>query len=326
MSETSLRGSTDRTAIKPPRVSVILIFLDAESFISQAIESVLDQTYDDWELILVDDGSYDGSVTIASAYAERYPHIHYLDHVGHSNKGMSASRNLGLSVARGEFAAFIDADDIWSREKLTEQVAIMDANRDVALVAGAVRSQGTRIRGALDINREQIRNIGHVQDRVIHPPEALIRIYPLGPFSGPCPSDLLIRMRAIAQVGGFENEFRGYGEDAVFLTKLLLRFPVYFASRNWFLYRLNPGSSTAKMLAEGTGRQELARVLSWIENYVRSQATPPPAVVNKIAWRLLSIRYPVLDYPRCWGKKILPANARRRLRTILNQFEIFLSR
>ncbi|HEX8089705.1 MAG TPA: glycosyltransferase family 2 protein, partial [Blastocatellia bacterium] len=95
-------------------VSVIIIFLNAEEFIAEAIESVFDQTYSDWELLLVDDGSTDASAEIALRYAAGYRgRVRYLEHEGHQNRGMSASRNLGIASARGEFVAFLDADDVW---------------------------------------------------------------------------------------------------------------------------------------------------------------------------------------------------------------------
>src|SRR5258706_2880162 len=78
-------------------VSVVVIFLNAERFISEAVESVVAQTYGNWELLLVDDGSNDGSTEIARSYAAKFPDkIRYLEHHGHENRGMSASRNLGI--------------------------------------------------------------------------------------------------------------------------------------------------------------------------------------------------------------------------------------
>lgn len=85
-----------------PLVSVVTIFLDAERFIEEAIESVFAQTYDRWELLLVDDGSTDRSRDVARRYAARYPsRVRYLEHPGHQNRGMSPSRNLGIAHAAG---------------------------------------------------------------------------------------------------------------------------------------------------------------------------------------------------------------------------------
>src|SRR5678815_5107839 len=97
-----------------PLVSVIVIFLDEEQFIREAIESVFTQTYHHWELILVDDGSMDSSTSIARSYAREHPErVRYIEHRAHQNRGMSTSRNLGISNANGEYIAFLDGDDIW---------------------------------------------------------------------------------------------------------------------------------------------------------------------------------------------------------------------
>src|SRR5206468_2884667 len=86
-----------RSVSAAPTVSVVVIFLNAERFLDEAIQSVMGQTYPHWELLLVDDGSTDGSSAIARGYTERQPNrVRYLEHPGHRNAGMSASRNLGL--------------------------------------------------------------------------------------------------------------------------------------------------------------------------------------------------------------------------------------
>lgn len=95
-------------------VSATIAFLNAEKFLAETIESVLAQTYPNWELWLVDDGSTDGSSQIARDYAARHAdRIHYLEHPGHENRGKSASRNLGLRHARGRYVTWLDADDVW---------------------------------------------------------------------------------------------------------------------------------------------------------------------------------------------------------------------
>src|SRR5206468_1190432 len=103
-----------------PRVSVITIFYNAAEFLGEAIESVLAQDYCDFELLLVDDGSTDAGSAIAQSFAKSEPgRIRYLHHSGHENRGMSASRNLGIREARGDIIGFIDADDRWRTNKLS---------------------------------------------------------------------------------------------------------------------------------------------------------------------------------------------------------------
>ncbi len=193
------------TDLRPPRVSVISIFYNAEPYFAEAIESVLGQDFDDFELILVDDGSTDFSTKRAQTYAADDPkRIRYLEHPGHQNRGMSATRNLGLKTARGEYVAFIDADDRWGPAKLREQVAILDARAEVDAVCGIVNYWSSWQSG-----KDRFQPTGHVQDRPIAPPDAAMALYPLGTAAPPSPSDLLLRRSIIEKVGGFESSFTG---------------------------------------------------------------------------------------------------------------------
>ena len=95
-------------------VSVITIFLNGDRSRAKAIESALVQTYEGWELLLVDNESTDRAGDIAKEFADRFPKIiGYLEHIGHAHRGMSASRNLGVRHARGEFIPCLDVDDAW---------------------------------------------------------------------------------------------------------------------------------------------------------------------------------------------------------------------
>ena len=166
---------------------------------------MLRQDYDEFELILVDDGSTDSSTGIAKEYAAREPHrVHYVDHPGHANRGMSASRNLGLSKARGELIAFIDADDRWQPAKLREQIAILEAHPDLDAVCGSVNYWSSWSGG-----EDRLQPTGHVQNTPVAPPEAALALYPLGAAAPPCPSDLMLRKSIVRQVGGFEDSFTG---------------------------------------------------------------------------------------------------------------------
>ena len=121
-----------------PRVSIVTPFLDAALFLEVAIESVFEQTFDDWELLLVDDGSTDESTATARRYAAALPDkVKYLSHPNRQNRGASASRNLGVHHAVGEYLAFLDADDVYLPHKLTEQVAILDDVSDAQVLYGA---------------------------------------------------------------------------------------------------------------------------------------------------------------------------------------------
>ena len=119
-----------------PLVSVIIAFLNEEKFLKEAVNSVLEQDYANWELLLVDDGSTNNSTAIAKAFAQKFPNrIFYLEHENHANKGVCASRNKGVAAARGELLAFLDADDVWLPGKLTEQVAVFLQYPEIDMVA-----------------------------------------------------------------------------------------------------------------------------------------------------------------------------------------------
>lgn len=98
---------------------------NAEAFIGEAIESVRGQTYSHWELIVVDDCSADGTVRVVRELAERDPRVQILR--SPANGGTSAARNLGLSRCEGSYVAFLDADDLWTPDKIRKQVEFMKA-------------------------------------------------------------------------------------------------------------------------------------------------------------------------------------------------------
>jgi len=107
-----------------PLVSVIIPVYNGEKYLVEAIESVLAQSYRPFELIVVDDGSTDGSAAIV----HRYKDINY---IYHPNMGVSIARNTGLAAARGAFIAFLDADDMWTPQKLQIQVGYLQENPSV---------------------------------------------------------------------------------------------------------------------------------------------------------------------------------------------------
>jgi glycosyltransferase involved in cell wall biosynthesis len=100
----------------PPRVSVIMPCFNGEAFLAEAVDSVLGQTFQDFKLIVVDDGSTDRSPEILEGYGDRIRVIRQ------QNRGVSAARNVGIQESRGEFIAFLDSDDYWDRNFLDEMV------------------------------------------------------------------------------------------------------------------------------------------------------------------------------------------------------------
>ena len=121
---------TMNTGNENPKVSVIIPCYNGEKFIGEAIESVLNQTYQDFEIIIVDDGSTDNSKTVIEHYLDD-KRVSYFQH--QENRGIARTRNSGIKRAKGEYIAFLDNDDIWLSSKLEEQLALFSTS-EVGLV------------------------------------------------------------------------------------------------------------------------------------------------------------------------------------------------
>jgi glycosyltransferase involved in cell wall biosynthesis len=118
-----------------PDVTVFMAVYNGEKFISQAIDSVLEQTFKNFELLIIDDGSTDESLSIAKAYNDS--RIRILQN--ENNKGLAFTRNRGVEEAKGEFFATLDCDDIAYKKRLEIQTKFFSENKDVVLCGGRIR-------------------------------------------------------------------------------------------------------------------------------------------------------------------------------------------
>lgn len=260
------------TASAGPAVTAITIFLDEERFLAEAVESVLAQSFADWELILVDDGSKDLSPAIAQSYALRHPdRIRCLAHPGGGNRGMSASRNLGLSQARGRYLGFLDADDVWMPDKLAQQSAILDAHPECGLVYGR-----TLIWQSSDGSGEDFLYPLGVAADAVHRPPRLFELLVENKAQSPTTCNALMRRSLITEVGGFEGGFRGMFEDQAFFAKALLARPAYVDGRIWAKYRQHGASCSAASARAGRDRAARGRVLRWMRDHLRDQLAGHP--------------------------------------------------
>jgi glycosyltransferase involved in cell wall biosynthesis len=248
-----------------PRISVVTIVLDGERFLPEALDSVVAQTTPDWELVIVDDGSTDRTPEIADALAAREPErVRVVTHPGRANRGMSASRNLGVRESRGTYVTFLDHDDVMMPEKLREQAALLDDHPDAAVVVGPNLLWRSWDPDGGD-EEDAVQTMGLPADRVMPPPG------PLASFladSAATPLGFMVRRAVFDDLGGYEESFRGMYEDQVFQAKLYLDHPVYVSSRVWIRYRRHADSCVIRTFGEG--RQLLARrrFLRWLRDHV----------------------------------------------------------
>lgn len=308
-----------------PVVSIVTIFLNSEEFIEEAVESAFAQTYDRWELLLVDDGSKDRSSAIARRYAERNPEqVRYLEHAGKENRGMSASRNLGVRKARGKYIAFLDADDVWLPHKLEEQVALLDAQPEAAMVYGLSEFWYSWAGDQKEEKRDFLHHLGVPSETLIQPPTLIHRFFFAQDAAIPGPTGVLVRREAIEQVGGFEEEFRGAYEDEVFYAKICLNAPVFPVDKCWDRYRQHPDSSNS--IVERAGQEYATRVvfLTWLARYLTEKGVEDSEMLRAMRKELWRCRHPGLS--EAWSRRrhlipsirrIFPNPVRRWLRTHL---------
>jgi glycosyltransferase involved in cell wall biosynthesis len=322
MAEPMIETLTDPT-LQQPLVSAIIIFFNAkrERFFEEAIESILAQTYDHWELLLADDGSTDESSAIAQQYVQKYPEkIRYLEHDNHQNRGMSATRNLGVRHAKGEYIAFLDADDVWLPHKLAQQVPLLQAHPEAAMLYGRTQFwfswhknnpvEYFSLRGETDADPMTVASIEF--DRVIYPPDQFL-LYLKDKDIYPCTCSMIIRRQVYEQLGGFEEQFKDANEDMVFHSKLFLKYPVYVSSQCWDRYRIHIDSFWRTAWQEGRGRQTVQsgryNLLIWLEKYLAKQSIDNPQtrqLINKtLEQALFPFRHPILHRLQRYSNRLL---------------------
>lgn len=284
-------------------VSCIIIFFNAEKFLEEAIESVLDQSYEHWELLLADDGSSDASTEMAQRYTRQYPDkVRYLEHEGHQNHGMSATRNLGLRNALGKYIAFLDADDVWLTEKLAQQTEIMQMHPEAGMVYGRSLYWQSWMdpSGSGQSNPAQQDYIPKAYvpgDKLYHPATLANLSYPLGKATPPPPTDIMLRRDAIEAVGGFEEGFQDVYqlyEDQAFFAKLYLSSSVFVSNECWDKYRQHPNSISSQVNDSGQYHQVRLFFLNWFENYLNHHKIENKSVRDACRKALLRYRRPFL--------------------------------
>jgi len=277
------------------KVSVVLSFLNAERFLEQAIESVLRQSFTRWELLLVDDGSTDRSTKIAREYAEKHTGVvRYLEHHMHRNRGLPASRNVGIRNANGDYIALLDADDLWLQNKLERQVEILDSHSEVALVYGASLWWHS---WADCTPADSQAPLGIPGDRIYAPPDLLSMTLSNKALS-PCPSDMIFRKESIINLGAFEESFIGafsMYEDQSFLIKVYAELPVYVSSECWDRYRVHPHQMCATVIRSGRKGEAEYFYLNWVQEYLSKHGKLNPELRSILASRMWPHQHPLLE-------------------------------
>lgn len=210
-----------------PKVSVCIPSYNHARFLPAAIESVLAQTFKDFEIIIVDDGSTDESLEIARHYAADYPAlIRVFTHPEQHNKGVSATVNLAYQKTRGEYWSGLPSDDVLHPDKLAHQVEILDAHPDVGWVYGPgvyIDEEGRRLLEmglfGSDVRSEPDSLEGLIQRNVVPGMSVLMR-------------------RSVSEAVGLHDESLVYS-DWEYWIRMLVHSPVTYIDRPLIFYRLH---------------------------------------------------------------------------------------
>ena len=281
------------------RISVIIPLFNKAPYISRALASVAAQTFTDFEVIVVDDGSTDGGVQMVDACKE--PRLRLIKQ---ENGGPGAARNRGLELAQGELVAFLDADDEWLPGYLAESIRLLDQNGpDVALITSGYIEHPT------GVSRERMwRHRGITEG-----------VHRLGPTTSPevvtcmlaymSPCTTVARSAAVRRWGGFyDREHCRYAEDAYLWLKILLNESV--------VMNLNP---LARIHFEASGPTQTRRAARPVEPFLihpEEIEASCPLHLRELLSRVLAIRALktacVLGY---WGEW-------RAARSLTNRFAV----
>jgi glycosyltransferase involved in cell wall biosynthesis len=274
-----------------PRISVITPFLDLEAYLEEAIQSVLAQDMEEWELLLVDDGSSDKSTAIAKQYASNYPDkIFYLEHEGHVNLGHSASRNYALEKARGEWIAFLDGDDIFLPSRLSNQLKYVGQYPNVTVFCEAALYWYSYA----DQNAEDKLIYVGVPEGVYGPMELTFTLYPIGEGQAPCMTGLLIKKETLVEKGGLEPIFKKLFGDQAMLSKLYLDQYFYVSNdcNNW--YRQRAGSIVYSHVDYSKYTEARLFFMRWFHKYLKRTKRGNLRLTWIIRKHLLAADYPLI--------------------------------
>lgn len=269
---------------QPPLVSVVVPAYNSERHLRGTIETVLAQTYPHWELIVVDDGSRDASLQIARDLAQQHPErIRVFTHPDRANRGVSATRNLGIREARGKYIAFLDADDRWRPDKLRRQVSLMESNPQIGL---SYTKSGILREGIGEQFVPGAEKLGWAApaDRVA----ALTLLLTLD--LNYIFSSVMVRADALREAGGFDEDLPFQSEDRILVTKICSRHKLGFVGRNLCEYLSHDGSYTAQVLRRKMVHVIVfdmqVRVIEWLKRRERNRA-----LAEELAVRLIPLAF-----------------------------------
>lgn len=232
---------------REPLVTIILPAYNADLYIREAIQSVLDQTYNNWELIVINDGSTDKTGSLVGEFEDQRISL-----AEQYNSGVSCARNVGLSLAKGEYITFLDADDTFTKKSLEVRVKFLELNQDVQIVGGGVRIMDSALQSMKSTKNPNYQ--GKLLPRLLALDDQI--------FSGVC---FLIRSDFL--ISEMFDGCMTHCEDLLFLIRISARKGIIYGSVNEYIYnyRVHDLSATTKEDAWRAGYINLIKKIRKIE-------------------------------------------------------------
>jgi glycosyltransferase involved in cell wall biosynthesis len=284
-------------------VDVIIPAFNAAKYLAVAMESVVSQTFEDWQILLVDDGSTDNTAEVVAPFLDRFgSRIRYIKQ---NNRGLPAARNTAIRASTSEFLALLDADDVWMPCRLAESLKALAERPQAGLAYGLITIIDPEGRILTTFEGNPRHTEGHIA------PHIYMRKVEL-----PCPT-ITFRRKCVDEVGLFDETMRST-EDRDLWLRIALRYEVAFVPKVLASYRASPGSmstNSQRMLeaqlqfirkhygSEGCGLRP--RQISWARAYkqraeaLNMQSQPWAALMSALQAVAL---YPLdMDNPRTAG-------------------------
>ena len=253
-------------------VSIIIPTFNRSQFIGDAIDSILSQTYNNWECLVIDDGSTDDTASVIAKYCDSDARVTFSIRPETLPNGVNGARNYGVHLSKGDFIAFCDDDDFWLPDKLEKQIAIFKKHSDIGLVSGYieyVKTDGKRTSRVI----EQKENHGYVFESFL----LKNRVSMITP---------MIKRDVYEKVGKFNTDFKIY-EDWEYWRRVAYYFKFYNIEEVLACVRKHDSNTTKDIKRSPVEDYILylnlnAALLKWGENRFKSEDY---RLIKKVRWR-----------------------------------------
>jgi len=211
-------------------VSVVMPAYNASQYLHGTIESVLAQTFKNFELLVIDDGSTDTTAEIAHYYSQQDSRVKLFSQ---TNQGVSVARNIGIQIAQGEFIALLDSDDQWLPEKLAVHVKHLTSHPELGISFGRVEFMNSEGNSTGQFSNSQLTNLTPVH------------LYYENPLI--TPSNVVIRRAVFEQIGGFDPNLKGTEDAELFLRSICSDWKAEGINRVLTRYRTSVGGVSSQL-------------------------------------------------------------------------------